>query len=470
MAEQVIKFGTDGWRGVIAETFTFENLSLAAQAYADYLKAESKAGASLVVGYDNRFLGKRFAALVEEILWANGFKVLPSEKPLPTPAVSYAVKYYGLAGGVMITASHNPANYSGFKIKLPPGCSADVATTKGIEAQVGKNPPKRLTKEEAEKNGLVLAGDPEKVYLEWVENFLDKDLLKTKKLKVLVDSLYGVGKTYIADILNKYGHEAVTIRAERNPSFPGIAPEPVPPNMAESIAKTKEEGFDVCLVTDGDADRLAAVDSRGEYIITPKIALLLALYFMKCKKWSGKMIKTVSCSKTIDRFCEKYGIPLEEKPVGFKYIVPFLLDGSALVGTEESGGLGYQKHIPERDGVLSGLLFTEALIGLGFKNAGEAMDYVDSEFGKLRYHRIDKACDPNARDAFMQRLETEPPAEILGRKVVNIKTIDGVKFELEDDSWLLLRFSGTEPVCRFYAEAPTLKEAEEMTILGSRML
>ena len=470
MAEQVIKFGTDGWRGIIADTFTFENLSLAAQAYADYLKTEGKAGASLVVGYDHRFLGKRFASLVSEILWGNGFKVMLSNKPLPTPAVSYAVKHFDLAGGVMITASHNPANYSGFKIKLPPGCSADVATTKGIEAQVGKNPPKRITKEEAEKKGLVLTGDPEKVYLEWVENFLDKDLLKTKKLKVLVDSLYGVGKTYIADILNKYGHEAVTIRAERNPSFPGIAPEPVPPNMVASIAKTVKEKFDVCLVTDGDADRLAAVDSRGEYIITPKIALLLALYFMKCKKWSGKMIKTVSCSKTIDRFCEKYGIPLEEKPVGFKYIVPHLIDGTALVGTEESGGLGFQKHIPERDGILSGLLLVEALIGLGFNNAGEALDYIDKEFGCMRYHRIDKACDPNAKDAFVKKLETNPPAEILGRKVKNIKTIDGVKFELEDDSWLLLRFSGTEPVCRFYAEAPTLKEAEEMTILGSRML
>ena len=470
MAGNVIKFGTDGWRGIIAETFTFENLALAAQAYADYLKAEGKAGASLVVGYDHRFLGKRFASLVSEILWGNGFKVLLSDKPLPTPAVSYAVKHFDLVGGVMITASHNPANYSGFKIKLPPGCSADVTTTKGIEAQVGKNPPQRITKEEAEKKGLVLAGDPEKVYLEWVENFLDKDLLRTKKLKVLVDSLYGVGKTYISDILSKYGHEAVTIRAERNPAFPGIAPEPVPPNMAESLAKTVKENFDVCLVTDGDADRLAAADNRGEYIITPKIALILALYFMKCKGWSGKMIKTVSCSKTIDRFCEKYDIPLEEKPVGFKYIVPYLLDGSALVGTEESGGLGYQKHIPERDGVLSGLLFTEALIGLGFKNAGEAVAYIDKEFGKLRYHRIDKECDPNAKDAFMKKLESEPPKEILDRKVVNIKTIDGVKFELEDDSWLLLRFSGTEPVCRFYAEAPTLEEAEKMTELGASLL
>lgn len=470
MAENIIKFGTDGWRGVIADTFTFENLAKAAQAYADYLKAEGKAGASLVVGYDHRFLGKRFAELVAEILWANGFKVLPADKPLPTPTVSYAVKHYDLAGGVMITASHNPANYSGFKIKTPPGCSADVNTTKGIEAQVGKNEPIRISRSEAEKLGLVLQGDPEKVYLEWVDSFIDKKLLSSKPLKVLVDSLYGVGKTYIADILNKLGHQAETIRSDRNPAFPGIAPEPVPPNMAASLEKIKNEGFDICLVTDGDADRLAAADNRGEYIITPKIALILALYFMKRKGWSGKMVKTVSCSVTIDRFCKKYGIPLEEKPVGFKYIVPHLIDGTALVGTEESGGLGFQKHIPERDGILSGLLLVEALIGLGFNNAGEALDYIDKEFGTMRYHRIDKACDPNAKDAFMKKLETDPPAEILGRKVKNIKTIDGVKFELEDDSWLLLRFSGTEPVCRFYAEAPTLKEAEEMTILGSQML
>ena len=470
MSNSVIKFGTDGWRGIIADTFTFENLAIAAQAYADYLNAQGKAGASLVVGYDNRFFGEKFATLVTEILWGNGFKVLPTEKALPTPAISYAVKHFNFVGGVMITASHNPASYNGFKIKVFPGCSAAPDVTSEIEKQIGRNVPVRLTRQEAEKKGLLLSGDVEKVYLAWVENFLDQKILTSRKMKVLVDSLYGVGKTYIADILKKLGHEADTVRSERNPGFPGIAPEPVPQNMEFSLNLMRGGAYDVGLCTDGDADRLAAVDSRGEYIITPKIALLLALYFLRQKKWSGKIIKTVSCSITLDSFAKKYGLELLEKPIGFKYIAPYLLDGTALVGTEESGGLGYQKHIPERDGILSGLLFVEALIGLGFKNSAEALDFIDKEFGHWRYYRQDRACDPNAKDTFMEKLRLEAPAKILGRSVKNIKTIDGVKFELEDDSWLLLRFSGTEPVCRFYAEAPTLEEAAALTEYGLALL
>jgi phosphomannomutase len=240
--------------------------------------------------------------------------------------------------------------------------------------------------------------------------------------------------------------------------------------MQAGLDAARSANADVLLVTDGDADRLAAADNRGQYIITPKIAVLIAMHLMRNRGWSGNLIKTVSGSMVVDRFARAHGIEVIEKPIGFKHIVPYLVSGEALVGTEESGGLGIQGHIPERDGILGSLVFVEALAGLGFANAGEAMDFLDNEFGKLRYHRIDEHIDPALKESFLGRVQADPPADLLGRKIVNIKTLDGVKFECEDESWLLLRFSGTEPVVRFYAEAPTMDEAEALTQHGLDIL
>ncbi len=469
-AKAIIKFGTDGWRGVIADTFTFENVGIVAQAIADVILAKTDAPKGIAIGYDNRFEGEQFSRVVGEVLVGNGVPVGLATTPLPTQAVSFAAKHYGLDGGVMITASHNPPEYSGVKFKTPEGSSADPETTAQFEARVGETPVRRASLEAPESRHLVMDLAFEKPYIEWVRNFIDYDILARKPYTIVVDSMYGVGKRYVEELLAGTGHKVTTIRAERNPLFGGICPEPVPKNMEATKDAVRENQADVAFVTDGDADRLAAMDNNGEYIITPKIAVIIGLHFLKNRGWTGSMIKTVSCSVIVDRFAREHNLAFEEKPVGFKYIVPYLVSGEALVGTEESGGLGIKNHIPERDGILGSLVFLEALVGLGFDNAGEAMAFLDDHYGKLRYHRIDRHVDPGGKEAFMRKMSSSPPAELLGKKVVNIKTFDGVKFECEDDSWLLLRFSGTEPVVRFYAEAPEMEEAVALTELGETML
>ncbi len=466
--KSIIKFGTDGWRGVIADAFTFDNVKIVSQAIADYINANTKSTKGIVIGYDNRFQGETFARIVAEVMISNKIPVSLAKKPLPTQAVSFAAKHYALDGGIMITASHNPPEYNGVKFKTPEGASADPEITAIFEDNVGKTP---VCSEKFDETNTYLKNlEIEKPYLEWVKNFIDFDTLNKKSYKIVVDSMYGAGKNYVEQLLVGTDHKITTIRSERNPSFNGISPEPVPKNMEATAKAVRLFNADVAFVTDGDADRLAAMDNNAEYIITPKIATLIALHFLKNRKWTGSIIKTLSCSVILDRFAKDFNLNLEEKPVGFKHIVPYLISGDALVGTEESGGLGLKNHIPERDGILGSLIFLEALIGLGFNNSGEAMDYLDDNYGKLRYHRTDRLIEQDRKEAFLKKVSSKPPKELLGKKIINIKDFDGIKFECEDDSWLLLRFSGTEPVVRFYAEAPTIEEAEAMTKIGEEML
>jgi phosphomannomutase len=466
----VVKFGTDGWRGVIADTFTFANVRIVVQAIADYIKQKTGKPEGIVIGYDNRFQGEHFAQITAEVMTGNGIPVFPSDRPFPTPLISFAVKQYGFDGGIMITASHNPPEYSGIKFKMPEACSADPETTRQFEELICTSPVRGRDLADAEANGMVQHIELEYPYLEWIRNFIDYKIINQKPYTIIVDSMHGVGKRYIENLLTDTCHTVITIRSDRNPAFGGIAPEPVPKNMAATAAALKEHNADVAFVTDGDADRLAALDSNGEYIITPKIATLMAMHLLKNRHWTGSMIKTISCSVIVDRFAQEHGLTLEEKPVGFKYIVPYLLNNEALIGTEESGGLGIKNHIPERDGILGALIFLEALVGLGFNNSAEAMAYIDSHYGTMRYHRIDCEIEPAQKETFLKSVEAAPPQELLGKKVVNIKDFDGVKFECADDSWLLLRFSGTEPVVRFYAEAPSMEEAEALTAFGLNML
>ncbi len=468
--KDIIKFGTDGWRGVIADTFTFENVGIVCQAIADVVKEKNPNPKGIAIAYDNRFQGDKFAKIAAEVMLGNSIPICLSNIPLPSQAVSFAAKHNDLDGGIMITASHNPPEYNGVKFKTPEGASADPTTTALFEKRVGESPVRKLKIDSPEADDLLLDFPFEKPYLDWVKNFIDYDVINKKSYNIVVDSMYGVGKKYIEQILEGTNHNVATIRSERNPGFNGISPEPVPKNMQATFNAVKKYNADVAFVTDGDADRLAAADNRAEYIITPKIAALIAMHLIKNRGWTGSIIKTVSCSVILNRFAKEFNLKLVEEPVGFKYIVPYLISGEALVGTEESGGLGIQNHIPERDGVLGSLMFLEALAGLGFNNAGEAMDFIDEHYGKMRYHRIDKHIDPAKKDAFISKVTSNPPSEILGKKIINVKTIDGVKFECDDDSWLLLRFSGTEPVVRFYAEAPTMEEAVALTEKGEEML
>jgi phosphomannomutase len=469
MATPTIVFGTDGWRGVIADTFTFANVRLVAQAIADYVRGQNATPRGVVIGHDNRFQGEHFARIVAEVMLGNGIPVALATEPQPTPVISFAAYYHKLDGGIMITASHNPPEYSGIKFKTPQGASADPAITREFEQRIGTTPVTAVPRAKAAP-ALLLDLPIAEPYFAHVRAFIDAGMLARARYRVLVDSMHGVGARHIEQLLAGTPHTVTTIRADRNPSFGGIAPEPVPKNMAATVAAVQQTRADVALVTDGDADRLAALDNHGEYIITPKIAVLLALHLLKNRGWRGDMVKTLSCSVIVDRFARAYGLSVHEKPVGFKNIVPYLLSGAALIGTEESGGLGIQRHIPERDGILSGLLFLEALAGLGFATAGDAMDYLDREYGTLRYDRIDAHYTPAQKASLLQRVAAAPPKELRGKRVVRIKDFDGIKFECDDDAWLLLRFSGTEPVVRFYAEASCAEDAGALTQLGLRML
>jgi len=470
MSSPVIKFGTDGWRAVIADGFTFENVRIVSQAIADYVLRRGAQPQGMVIGYDNRFQGETFASIVAEVIVANGIPVCLAGEPLPTPVISFAARHYGLDGGIMITASHNPAEYSGIKFKTPDGASADPSITSQFEQLAGASPVRRVDLGTARRNDMVMDLALTKPYFSWISNFIDRKVLGRTAYTVVVDSMYGVGKRYIEEMLKDSPHTVATVRGERNPSFCGIAPEPIPANLAACAEAVRERHADVGLVTDGDADRIGALDNNGGYIITPKIATLIALHLIKNRGWKGSFVKTLSCSVVIDRFAREFNMPVIEKAVGFKNIVPYLMSHEALVGTEESGGLGIQNHIPERDGILGSLLFLEALVGLGFKHAAEAMAFLDKNYGALRYHRVDRHVDSAQKDAFMRRVASAPPTELLGSRVANIKTFDGVKFECADDSWLLLRFSGTEPLVRVYAEGPSQEHAEALTKLGEAML
>ncbi len=307
--KSIIKFGTDGWRGVIADAFTFENVKIVSQAIADYINANTSSPKGIVIGHDNRFQGETFAKLVAEVMIANKIPVGIAGEPLPTPAVSFAAKHYALDGGIMITASHNPPEYSGVKFKTPEGASADPEITAAFEANVGESPVR--SEEFDDNNPLLKNFEIEKPYLEWVKNFIDFNVLNKKSYKIVVDSMYGVGKNYVEQLLKGTGHEVTTIRGERNPSFNGISPEPVPKNMEATAEAIRSLNADVAFVADGDADRLAAMDNKGEYIITPKIATLIALHFLRNRNWTGSLIKTISCSVIIDRFAKENNLNLD---------------------------------------------------------------------------------------------------------------------------------------------------------------
>jgi len=464
-----IKFGTDGWRGIIADTFTFHNLRVVSQAVADYLLARSPVPRGIVIGYDHRFQSNTFARLAADVLIANGIPVALASQPLPTPVISFAARHHQLDGGIMITASHNPPEWNGFKFKTPDGASADPDITAQFEARIGATPPRSATNSTTPQS-LLLDLPILQPYLDWLRSFVHFPTLHKSPFRLLVDSMYGVGKTFVQDLLINTPHTVKTIRSEHNPSFCGIAPEPVPKNLTATVETARAFRADLTCITDGDADRLAALDSRADYLITPRIAVLIAAHLLKNRGLSGALVKTVSCSVVVDRFARQHNLPLHEKPVGFKYIVPYLRSAQALIGTEESGGLGIHGHIPERDGILGSLMLLESLIGLGFRNAGDAADWLDHQYGALRYHRIDAHYTPQQKQTFLSRVKNSPPKELLGQPVININTIDGVKFICADDSWLLLRFSGTEPLVRFYAEAHSADNARALTEIGLRLL
>ena len=464
-----ILFGTDGWRGVIAREFTFENLSLVAQATMDYLKRVGLADKGLVVGYDRRFLSREFAERVAEIAAGNGIGVLLADAYTPTPAVSWAVREREAGAGVMITASHNPAVYNGFKIKEAFGGSARPATTKLLEEAVAANQAagrvvESMPLQEAEAAGLVRRFDARSGYLAQLRRYVDLELIRNAGIPLLVDPMFGAGAGFLPELLP--GTEE--LHGELNPAFGGQPPEPTEEHLMELAGLVGTGRYRVGLALDGDADRIGAVDETGEFFSSHRIFTVLLRHLYERKGLRGGVVKTVSTTRMIDLLAEKYGLELLETPIGFKHICELMLERDILMGGEESGGLGVKGHIPERDGILMGLLLLEAMAMSG-KGLRQLLDETMDEIGHFSYRRIDRPIDNASKARLVERLRSGGPAVIAGRPVAQENSRDGFKFIFADGSWLLIRPSGTEPVLRLYSEAGDPAVVEELLQAGRQI-
>ena len=464
-----IKFGTDGWRGVIARDFTFDNVSLVAQATMDYLHREGLAAKGLVVGYDRRFLSREFAERVVEIAAGNGIKCWLTNGYAPTPAVSWAVHELGAGGGVMITASHNPPIYNGFKVKEQYGGSARPSTTRVLEEMVATNQAggrkvQALSLPEAQAAGLMEVFDAKAAYFRQLARYVDLDLIRRANIPVVVDPMYGAGTGFIPELLPG----TAEIHALENPTFGGQPPEPTEEHLADLSLLVKSGQYRVGLALDGDADRIGAVDEAGEFFSSHRIFTVLLRHLHERKGLSGGVVKTVSTTRMIDLLAAKFGLPLFETPIGFKHICELMLDHDILMGGEESGGLGVKGHIPERDGILMGLLLLEAMAMSGKGLRQLLMETMD-EIGHFSYHRLDLPIDNVAKEQLIARLQPGGLTTIAGRPVAEENFKDGFKFIFADGSWLLIRPSGTEPVLRLYSEAGDPAHVERLLEAGRKI-
>lgn len=457
-----IKFGTDGWRGIIAADFTFENLGRVAQATMDYLNREGLGNQGIIIGYDRRFLSRDFAKRVAEIAAGNQIKVRLTDDYTPTPAVSWAVHQYGAGAGIMITASHNPPEYNGFKIKESFGGSARQSTTKILEEIVAYNTQneRRVLStpyQEAINSGMVALFDPCEGYFHQIGRYVDIELITKSGIKAIVDPMYGAGSGFIPRLLKG----TAEIHNDLNPGFGGQAPEPIAQHLKELSSLVKSGVYNVGLALDGDADRIGAVDETGEFFSSHCIFTVILKHLIEHKRLKGSVVKTVSTTVMIDLLAEKYGMTLYETPIGFKHICELMLTEDIIMGGEESGGLGVKGHIPERDGILLGLLLLEAMAVNG-KGLRQLLDETMDEIGRFYYQRIDRHIDNAAKDALILKLSSTPPVEIDNRAVTHTNFSDGFKFIFDNGDWLLIRPSGTEPVLRLYSEAHSQEQVERL--------
>lgn len=455
-----IKFGTDGWRGIIADDFTFENLSRVAQATMDYLNREGLGAKGIVIGYDRRFLSRNFAQRVAEIAAGNRIKVSLTDDYAPTPAVSWAVHETAAGAGIMITASHNPPEYNGFKIKESFGGSARQSTTKILEDIVAYNQANdrrviAMPFKEACDRGMVTLFDPCSGYFRQIGRYVDLELIEKSGIKAVVDPMYGAGSGFIPRLLKGVDE----IHTDANPGFGGQAPEPIAQNLKELSSLVKTGNYQVGLALDGDADRIGAIDETGEFFSSHCIFTIILKHLIEHKKLHGGVVKTVSTTAMIDLLAKKYELPLYETPIGFKHICELMLAEDIIMGGEESGGLGVKGHIPERDGILLGLLLMEAMAVNG-KGLRRMLEETMDEIGRFYYNRIDRRIDPETKEALIKRLSTDPPTEIDGRIVNRTNFSDGFKFIFDNGDWLLIRPSGTEPVLRVYSEATSMEQVD----------
>ena len=451
-----IRFGTDGWRAIIAEDYTFDNVRLCTRGVSQYMLNQGLAQRGLVVGYDTRFASEDFARTVAETAAGSGVNVFLCDRPAPTPVVTYNIVDRKAGGAVVITASHNPPNWNGYKYKPDYAGSASPEITSAIEelidAAPAGEPAPSLAWSDALAKGVGQDIDPFDVYVEHVGGLLDLPALRDAGMKLVVDVMYGAGAGYVQSILGGGKTSVTEIHGERNPAFPGIRqPEPVADNLMELPRLVTETNADAGFALDGDADRFGLVDEKGRHVSPLQVFALLALYMLETRGERGPLVKSITTTRMIYRLGEIYNVPVYETPVGFKYVGPLMTQEGALIGGEESGGFGFRGHIPERDGIVSGLYILDMMVRTG-RRPSELLDYLYDRVGPHFYDRSDVPLDPEKKDGLAKRMGGVEPDAIGGVKVASRDSTDGYRFVLEDGSWVTIRFSGTEPLLRIYAE------------------
>jgi phosphomannomutase len=467
-----IRFGTDGWRAVIAQDFTFANVARVAQATADFWKSEianpkSKVfrnQSNVVVGYDRRFLSDKFARITAEVFAANNFQVVLTSAPTPTPCVSFAVKKLGAVGGVMITASHNPPEFNGFKLKSFFGGSSSPDECKGVESFLDRNEPKS-----GFQNSQIEIADIRPAHFAAIKKLVDFKLIAKSKLHVAHDALFGVGAGCFETLLAKTNCKVTTLNARHDVLFGGICPEPLPKNYVLGGAQLRRNPHDICLVTDGDSDRIGAMYGNGAPMTNQQVIALLLHHLVRNRGGHGTVTKTYNTTAMLDKMCAAWNLPLTEVGIGFRYIAPELMKPGALYGAEESGSIGFVNHIPERDGLAAGLILLE-MLAMQKISVNKIYNSLEKEFGPHRYGRYDAHYPLEKRAALMEKLQSNPPAKLLKSKLAKIDARDGVKFVAEDSTWLMLRGSGTEPVLRIYAEGKSDAARDKLLAQGRAML
>jgi alpha-D-glucose phosphate-specific phosphoglucomutase len=463
---QAIKFGTDGWRGVIADDFTFDNVRRVAGAIASYVLKYEKPKRGVFVGYDTRFASQAAAQAAAEVIAAAGIPVKLANDYTPTPAVSYAVKNQGAAGGVMVTSSHNPWNWNGVKFKGKFGGSATPSIMKKVEEELGANAMPHGSKDAIEEVDLRAP------YVAAVCRFADIDLIAKTRFKFAVDAMYGSGRGILTGIFREHGVQYVAIREELNPLFPGINPEPIEPHIELLRQTVLREKCDAGLATDGDADRVGAVAEDGSFVDSHKIYCVLLRWLLKRKKWPGDVVRAFNTTRMIDRIAAKHGRKLYETQIGFKYIADLMMEREILIGGEESGGIGYSRFLPERDGVLNCLLLANVMAEEG-KTLGQLVADLQREFGPHYYGRSDLHISEEMKRDAIQRARAEGTQMLGCYRVLKKAHLDGVKFFLNAptngngaEAWILFRASGTEPLLRLYSEAASPELVKQILTTG----
>lgn len=448
-----IKFGTDGWRGAIADDYTFESVRRCAQGFASFLQFSGKAGSWIVIGHDKRFLSENFALAAAEVLAGNGFSVHLTDGATPTPVIAFSVVQKKAAGAINITASHNPPTDNGFKVRDENGGAIPPDGLKTIESLIPEDAHdvKSLPAIEAEAQGRIARFDPAPAYIEHLHKLIDLEPIRQAKIKVVVDAMWGNGAGWFPRLLTGGNIQVEEIHYCRNPIFPEMKrPEPIPPNINVGLQTTVERKADVLLILDGDADRVGIGDENGVFINQLQAYALLAYYLLEIRGQRGAIVKTLSTTSMLEKLGKLYNVPIYETGVGFKYVAPKMLETDALMGGEESGGYAFRGNVPERDGILAGLYFLDMMVRLKMKPS-ELLTLLFSKVGAHYYDRIDSSFTGNRQDR-EQRILNAKPETVGGLKVTDLITIDGFKFCLEDGGWMLIRFSGTEPIMRVYCE------------------